>query len=667
MLAHLGGGRAVYAPRMTVATSASPKVSRIVLFKHGVAYLERSGPAEGDFSLSFKHDEMNDVLKSLAVWVAKGDARVGSVSFEAPTDPEEALAKRKLVFAPGQALLDAFSSLRGRRIAVGVGDDRTEGEVIGIERVHGGDLGERRALVLRTDAGTLSLRDLGSIGEVSLLEETSRKDLAFVVDRTRAANAGENRAVHVRLTGSAEDLRVAYVVPAPIWRVSYRLVRDGDDVLLMAWGIVHNPADEDVDDVELTLTTGQPVSFEIDLYHPKNVTRRRVEEKSRAAAAPESFERAAPPMGFAAPAPAMMPPGAPPPAPARPQASMGAAMAGGMSEEAAKTADRGELFEYRVLSRVSLSRGGSAMVPLLSSRLPAKKQRIWRPGTSHNPNIVLAFDNQSGAVLEEGPAVFYDEEVYAGEAMVPYTTRGSEVKLAFARDLSIVMSTGSEGTLRVSGLRLADTLLYEDLVRESSLTITVDSSHAEEHEVVIELAKNGGRELHPDSAQPFEETAHFRRFRVQARPRALTKLVVTEWWREYRSFHYEKLTGAALGDWLGKGLLDPQRHAGLQEIVSLWAAADDFDRQAEASERRAADCYARQKRIGEQLGVLRADGPEGALRLKHVKELEIEQAEAARHEQEAKRQRSRAEELRAQGGSLLSKATAPTPPSGGLA
>ena len=441
-------------------------------------------------------------------------------------------------------------------------------------------------------------------------------------------------------------------------------MREGEDILLMAWGIVHNPADEDVDDVELTLTTGQPVSFEIDLYHPKTVARRRVEEKSRAAAAPESFERAAmAPASFGAPpppapAPGMSSPGAPSAPAPRPQASMAAGMYGGMSEEAAKPADRGELFEYRVLSRVSLSRGGSAMVPLLSSRLPAKKQRIWRPGPSSNPNIVLAFTNDSGAVLEEGPAVLYDEEVYAGEAMVPYTTRGSEVKLAFARDLSLIVGTSHESILRVSGLRLADALLYEDLVRESSLTITIDSSHDEETEVVVELPKNGGRELHPDSTKPFEETANYRRFLVKAASRGLTKLVVTEWWREHRTFHYEKLTGVALSDWLGKGLLDVDRHAGLQEIVSLWAAADDFDRQAEASERRAADCYARQKRVGEQLGVLRADGPEGALRLKHVKELEIEQAEAARHEQEAKRQRSRAEELRAQGRGLLGKATA---------
>ena len=47
--------------------SVEPRVRRMVMFKHGVAYLERGGPAEGPFELSFKRDEMNDVLKSLAV------------------------------------------------------------------------------------------------------------------------------------------------------------------------------------------------------------------------------------------------------------------------------------------------------------------------------------------------------------------------------------------------------------------------------------------------------------------------------------------------------------------------------------------------------------------------------------------------------------------------
>src|SRR6185436_16161770 len=98
--------------------------------------------------------------------------------------------------------------------------------------------------------------------------------------------------------------RVSYVIPAPIWRVSYRLVRDEGATLLLVMGIVHNPVDEDLDDIALTLTTGQPVSFVIDLYNPKKVRRTVVEETSRAAAAPTQFERAK----HKAPAPAAPPP-----------------------------------------------------------------------------------------------------------------------------------------------------------------------------------------------------------------------------------------------------------------------------------------------------------------------------------------------------------------------
>jgi hypothetical protein len=59
------------------------------------------------------------------------------------------------------------------------------------------------------------------------------------------------------------------------------------------------------------------------------------------------------------------------------------------------------------------------MVPLFSARVPAKKERLWTPSTgSEHPDIVLRMKNETGAVLEEGPAVLYDEARYAGEAMV---------------------------------------------------------------------------------------------------------------------------------------------------------------------------------------------------------------------------------------------------------
>ena len=54
--------------------SVAPKLRRLVLFKHGVAYVERGGPADGPFELRVRSSEVNDVLKSLTAVVLAGDA-----------------------------------------------------------------------------------------------------------------------------------------------------------------------------------------------------------------------------------------------------------------------------------------------------------------------------------------------------------------------------------------------------------------------------------------------------------------------------------------------------------------------------------------------------------------------------------------------------------------
>ena len=81
---------------------------------------------------------------------------------------------------------------------------------------------------------------------------------------------------------------------------------------------------------------------------------------------------------------------------------------------------------------------GAAMVPLTVSPLDeVRKERIWREDSAvPAPGIVLAFKNTTGVVLEEGPAVVYDEGSYAGEAMLPFAFRDADLRVAFAMDLA---------------------------------------------------------------------------------------------------------------------------------------------------------------------------------------------------------------------------------------
>ena len=634
----------------------TPKVRRMVMFKHGVAYIERAGAASGPFELAFKRDEMNDVLKSLALWVADGDAKVGAVAFEKPEDPEEALIRRKLNFPAGGTLYALLSSMRGRRVAVVVDGARIEGEVVGTEQAPDHDGGERRTLLLREGSG-ITLLDLARLSKMELLEESSKADLAFFVDRSRAASTGENRIVRVDVTGSCEDMRVSYVVPAPAWRVSYRIAREGDTTHLMAWGIVHNPVEEDLDDLALVLTTGQPVSFVIDLYNPKSVTRAVVEEESRATAGPTRFERAHTPMPMMARAMAPAPFGSGYAAsPARP-AAMAPMMraddededlrsAVGMmeaSDDAASFGDKGEFFEYRVGPRIALKRGGSAMVPLLAVKLDAQKERIWRTGSQPAPDLVISFKNTSEAVLEEGAAVIYDGDVYAGESMVPYSARGTEVKLSFAKDLAVRCKHSERSSYVTSALRLQRDCLRVDSRTEWKHTFTVESDHAEAVDVVVELPSSN-RKLVAGSAKPFESTSSFHRFKLDVPAGSRVSLEVDEYEMSYSRSEYAQLEAAQIDGWLEQRLLEVSHATAMKEALARFAEWRKLDRQKREVAGERQEIYEKQRRINEQLAVLKDGGPEAQLRLRYVKELEAAQDDLAALDTKEKRLAKEAEE-----------------------
>lgn len=584
-----------------------------MLYKHGVAFVERSGPVDGDFELSFRRDDMKDVLKSLAVSVVAGDAAVGAVAFETPSDPDTELRKHNLLLQPGAALPGLLHGVRGRTVEVETAGVLNRGEVIGVDESERGPNGVRRLLVLRETAGALILVDLADVRRIELVEDTSREDLEYLVDRSRAATTGEHRSVSVQVRGSAEDLRVSYVVPAPIWRVSYRLVRDDTKVVLLAMGIVHNPVDEDLTDVHLTLTTGQPISFDIDLYHGKHVKRTVVEERARVAA-PLPRPAAAAPREYGVD-------------------TMMAPVPGGIIPEAYEAAagavvaeDRGEHFEYRLTTPISLKRGGAAMVPLTVSALDdVRKERTWRDGSSPAPDIVLAFKNTSGVVLEEGPAVVYDEASYAGEAMLPFSARDAQLRLAFAKDLAVRCRQTSTRHTVISKVQLGHEAAVEEQRQEERYTLRAESDHDEPVEVVFELERTPGREMVAQDGGAVEVDSRgnaWRRFQVEVPAHGSVESVVLESWPVYREIDYQQLSPGQLEKWLSSRTLDDATVKELSAVLGHWEQAQRMDTHRHQLEAERRDVHGGQQRISEQLKALGHGGPEGDLRRRYVRELD---------------------------------------------
>ena len=101
----------------------------------------------------------------------------------------------------------------------------------------------------------------------------------------------QKKAVQLHFAGEGKrKVQVGYVVEAPIWKTSYRLVlAEKEKPYLQGWAMVENPTDEDWADVKMALVSGRPISFKMDLYNPLYVDRPVVEPELFASLRPVTY------------------------------------------------------------------------------------------------------------------------------------------------------------------------------------------------------------------------------------------------------------------------------------------------------------------------------------------------------------------------------------------
>jgi hypothetical protein len=91
-------------------------ITHITLYKHGVGFFERRAAVSGEeITLSFRADEMNDILKSLTV-VDRGGGQILGVDYVTPQSLEERLADCSIRLGDRSSLYDLLAGLRGRQV-----------------------------------------------------------------------------------------------------------------------------------------------------------------------------------------------------------------------------------------------------------------------------------------------------------------------------------------------------------------------------------------------------------------------------------------------------------------------------------------------------------------------------------------------------------------------
>ncbi len=633
---------------------------RVVLFTSGVGFFEHTGTVQDDarIELKFNVEDINDLLKSMVVQDL-GGGRISTVSYGSRDPITRTLKTFAIDLTENPSLAELLNQVRGEKLEVEA-PNAIQGTLIGVEKrirkVKAGDdeeTVEYHVLNLLTDEGLRSV-SLENVSRVKLLNEKLDAELRQALAVLATGNATDKKTVALEFSGQGRrQVRVGYIQETPVWKTSYRLVLQEDEPpFLQGWAIVENTTETDWNDVSLTLVSGRPVSFRMDLYTPLYVDRPLVVPELFAsllpptyaqdlASAEEQFRKMAnlardkqkadakarrelAARGrFEGRANAR-------PAPGAPAEKLYDDRVAELEEmdmlasvrSLAQAEDVGELFQYKIETPVTLGRQRSAMLPIVNAPVEGKKVSIYNAAVhAKHPLNGLRLTNSTDLHLMQGPITVFDAGAYAGDARIEDLPPKSTRLISYAMDLDTeVAPTSKAEPQRLVGVKIVKGTMYASYRYQRTQSYTVKNSGKKTKTVLIEYPFDPQWKL-VEPKKPAERTRDLYRFAVEAEPGVPAELKIVEERTQSQTVYLTNadvgqirifLSAPVVGDKVKEALREVIRRRAeisqlarerglLEQKIQVIAKEQDRIRQNMAQLDRTTDLYNRYvKKFGEQ-------------------------------------------------------------------
>jgi hypothetical protein len=660
------------------ATAADLPVREVTLYKNGIGYFVRGGELKAGepARLEFKAEEMNDVLKSLLIF-EEGGGKLSGLRY----DSSEPLASKLTDFPfrieaakPLSVLLD---QLKGARVELKTGPESLSGVIVAAREVAATQAQPaREELTLLLDSGELRTVDLHGVTSTRFADPVLQAQLVKYLATVAEGRSKEKRSVYIDSAADrARSLSASYVVPAPVWKSSYRLAfGSAGDPTLEGWAIVDNTTGEDWTKVRLALVSGRPISFISNLYEPRTVQRQTAELAEEAGETPEVYADA---MGAGSGGGIGTSAAPPPPPPhgnwvlnggeaydrggavaTQSLASNGrgviqvAALVPGaakgrnlVSRNAAivstEAAERGELFEYRFDEPVTVRNGESAMVPFLKQKIAARKLLIFSATATDFPRNAAEITNSTGETLDGGPITVFDGDTYAGEALMETVKGGDKRLISYAVDLGTHVTTAldsSDEVVREIHVR-GGTLTASTATRKTK-TYTVRNVDAKPKTLIVEHAI--GSDSHLISPKAAETTASAYRFEVKLAPQATEKLVVEEEEKDEEETELSNASPDELLVYVKNKDLDANARKQLDRVAAQQREIADNNAAISRADAQIAELISDQNRIRQNITTLNAVSGQQEQVQNYSRRLAQQEADLARlRDQQAERKQKK--------------------------
>jgi hypothetical protein len=545
-------------------------------------------------------------------------------------DSHDPLSKTLQGFGVGltrnPSLGQLLNQLRGEPITIEV-PNPISGKILGVETktqqlLHGSSptLLKTEYLNVVTETGLRSI-PLNEIQNLQLRNSRLNQELQQALTVLASGHDSQRKtlSIHFNDQGS-QQVSIGYLTESPIWKTSYRLVLHKDhDPFLQGWAIMENITDFDWNQVHLSLASGRPLSFTMNLYQPLYVPRphidlelyqslrppvyedaleQRQEGKSQSSSQGkrETFGFSKDSGGFAEKALAQ----------AMPSPRSSSFMDSGQEMSSrAHGVHTGEVFHYVLDAPVTLKRQTSAMLPIINQMVSGNKISIFN-ATVHEKHPVNGYrlKNISSNYLMQGPITVYDEHAYAGDARLQDLAPGQDRLISYALDLKTEVSsiqTQDPQEIVAISIRKGTLLATKKLVRQR--TYRIKSKELQPHLILIEHPVTPHWEL-TAPAKPLERTRDVYRFQIDLPATGEANLDIHETSQTQQTLQLGTIRTNLLALYLKAPKITPQAKEALQHLANLRNQLDQLTQQRSLLEDQQKRIVSEQKRIRDNMSRL---------------------------------------------------------------
>jgi hypothetical protein len=638
-------------------------VNSVILSTSGLANFEHRAHVANNAKLEFpvRFEQVDDILKSLIVFDKQG--RIGGVTL--PGKQPLAQVFKDLPFTQEQlnnpmTLLNAY---QGAQVSLTGPSLKATGKLLQVvpeqEAIGQDKTVTRNRISIMTDQGikTAIMEDMSSI---SFDDAKIRDEVMRALDAIRENGTAERRMLTVNLLGEGErDVTLSYVVDAPLWKTAYRMVvpEAGEKKgLLQGWAVVENMTASDWNNVDLTLVSGNPVTFRQQLYQSYYVSRPEIPvqvfgrvmpriDQGTVANAQEMQEEAA----EAEQAP-------PPPAPGRmgmmfrkgrgaPMKSLAApaeaAAMGGMAMEsvsadmavpasapvsngmanlaaaanAAQSSEATTQVLFRFPDHFDLKSGQSMMVPFVSREVPMERVSLYQPETHPtHPLAAVEIKNDGESGLPPGVLTLYEESAllkgtsFVGDAQLPVVGQGAKRLVSYALDSKTSIDRADKSASVQDKIAIESGIMRISFRSRNETNFTVKAPEKEARVVILEHPRMGAdyQIVTPDP-KDVEVTADHYRIRVELKAgekKTVPVVLENQMWQSYSlsGMGTEQLMAYATS----QGKLDPETRKLFQKLADKRREMDALDQRGYALDNERQTIFNDQQRVRENLKSLTA-------------------------------------------------------------